>query len=108
MSLLENAEDFIKSIHQERFENLKFSIGDALFTNDAGEQYKLPVFDASDVFTAEPVNMERNESQKEALHVWNKTGMLIIENFLGKYLRMERYVFVICVGLLGGRSIFPN
>ena len=85
MSLLENAEKLIKSFHRERFENLKFSVGEISLSNDEGEEYKLPVFDASAVFTAEPVNAERNECQREAFQVWNKTGMLIIENFLGKY-----------------------
>ena len=71
-------------LNECNFENkLKFNNGFALLTNDNNSvSLELPIFDAESIFRQKPIKEERNEIEKEVISVWNKTGMILIRNFL--------------------------
>ena len=84
MSNFENAINFIEKFLIEKHDDYNFSTKNAKLTTDEGREISLPIFKSEDIFTDTPMNQIRNAAQKEAFHEWNRSGMLLICNFLGK------------------------
>ena len=84
MSSFENAINFIEKFLIEKHGDYNFSTRNAKLTTDEGREISLPIFNSEDIFTDTPINQKRNAAQKEAFYEWNRSGMLLISNFLGK------------------------
>ena len=96
MSNFENAINFIEKFLTEKHDDYNFSTKSAKLTTDEGREISLPIFNSEDIFTDTPSNQIRNAAQKEAFSEWNRSGMLLISNYLGKnYIkRKSHYVFI--------------
>ena len=84
MSNFENAINFIEKFLLEKHSDYNFSTENAKLTTDEGREISLPIFKSEDIFTDTTRNQIRNAAQKEAFYEWNRSGMLLISNFLGK------------------------
>jgi len=82
MGNFENAVNFIEKFLTEKHDDYNFSTKSAKLTTDEGREISLPIFNSEDIFTDTPSNQIRNAAQKEAFFEWNRSGMLLISNYL--------------------------
>ena len=80
-SNLETALNFLHGVVAEQITS-EFAVDTIVATTDTGASISLPVYDAADIFQAQPENAPRTPTQQEAIDVWNQTGLLLIRDFL--------------------------
>ena len=80
--MLNEALEILEKILSEEIRPVDYAVDWLEFSTDSGRKLSLPVFEASDIFLKEPTNCQKTDFQKEALRIWNNTGMILIKNFL--------------------------